>query len=76
MYCGAKNKGNVGELCGKCYVAKKEVGRYERALMGNFNTCILFLDTLWNLGYRWTTELNFHYQYEYQLSCVKPSFRS
>ena len=37
MYCGAKNKGNVGELCGKCYVAKKEVGHYEWALMGNFN---------------------------------------
>ena len=45
MYCGAKNKGNVGELCGKCYVAKKEVGHYEWALMGNFNS--------WHLATGW-----------------------
>jgi len=30
MYCGAKNKGNVGELCGKCYVAKRRWGIMSR----------------------------------------------
>ncbi len=24
--CGAKNKGNIGELCGECYVAKGRWG--------------------------------------------------